>query len=200
MNLFHVILSSYNDDVSELLAGGAIVTIILIALAISFLCVVIAYFLTAFPLYKLAKNSGYSNAFLAWIPYANIYLEFDLPSNKPFSMFGERIKLEKRSVAFCIYLGIILGLGIILSIFSSVLSVIPVIGVFLGLIIRFIPTIAAKIMLYYMYYDIIEMYSDDDSTTTVWAIFSALFPIVFIIWLWINMNKVPNSKTITATY
>ena len=107
---------------------------------------IVLFIVKAIPVFALAKKNGRKLAWLAWIPFFTDYLQtfvlMDTPGNAPFKLFKGKLNLEKRWIAFCIWLGICLLGGSIVSALntaiSSVLVAIPVLGPAVAVLVRFV--------------------------------------------------------------
>ena len=91
--------------------------IIIASICITTTILVLFYVLRGIGLYSLAKRSGYSNAFLAWIPYCWMYLCGKLAGEV--SVFGKKFK------KFYIFAFLVVLTDGLLSIASAVLVYVP---------------------------------------------------------------------------
>ncbi len=187
------------DDIWEALAlSTGIIAVVGIILLIVFIFVAAIYVLQSLGLYKMAKKVGYSKAWLAWIPYANHWLMFNLPT-KEYRVLAINKVIPSRNVAFWIWLAISLGGSYIIGIFG----VIP----YLGAIIVFIGEIAIVVanifMIFPMYKDLFLLYYTDSSAqgyAIASTICTYIAPIVPAILMLITSAKAPREIQIEAKY
>ena len=85
----------------------------IISLAVILAVLVTFYVLKSYAIYKLAKNHGIDNAFLAWIPFAWIYIPCVLV--KEFLFFGT--PYGKIALPICIIFCVYGGLSIVFNVF-----------------------------------------------------------------------------------
>ncbi len=172
-----------------LVASGALIFMIVI---IGIVCLIglAAYILQAIALYKMATKLGHQYPWMAWIPYANTYLLFTLPDKKlKILAFNKEIE---RATGFWIWLAISLGGGVIQGILSA-LTVIPVIGLIIAVIVYLLPIaiLVARIFITYSAYkDLYDMFVDE-SQATPFAIVSIIVPITSVVFLLIAAGKNP---------
>lgn len=96
-----------------------ILILIGICIFITFLFLMLAfacsfYVLQSIGLYKMAKKLGHDSPWLAWIPFANIYLMFILPKHS-FEPLIIKTEIISRVNAFWIYMGVTFGINILSS-------------------------------------------------------------------------------------
>ena len=139
---------------------------------------VVMYVLYAFPLFQMAQNAGMENAWLAWIPIAQIYVLCHLAHNDV-ELFGQ-IKFSSRDNAFWTY--------IVLAVIAYVGGYVPIIG---GLC-AFVASIGMLVMMWKFNYDVIEEYSDSNNAMVI-SVLGAIFTIVMTIELWCIRNNKPKT-------
>lgn len=184
--------------------GGA-----LLAAVVAFVVKIVSYFLKAIPVFVLARKNGRKLAWLAWIPFFTDYLQtfvlMDTPGNAPFKLFKGKLNLEKRWIAFCIWLGIcLLGGGIVRALntaIASVLIAIPVLGPAVAALVRFVlgyvVVAAAGIMEFGFLRDVLNVYNaDKKNNQTVSIVVIVLDALVTggwakTIWLYLQLKKKP---------
>ena len=145
------------------------------------------YVLGALPVYQLAKNAGLPNAWLAWIPYGNVYILL-LLAKREFNIF-DWIRTYDRTKVFwyviagyaiffgCYFIMMIPFLNIIFSIFYYALSIVF--------------SIAVYIFSWRMNYDLLMTYGMEEHA--MWASIANCFvPIVMVVFSFIIMNNEPD--------
>lgn len=181
----------------------------IISAALSVVLGIVLFIVKAIPVFALAKKNGRKLAWLAWIPFFNDYLQtfvlMDTPGNAPFKLFKGKLNIERRWVAFCIWLGIcLLGGGVVSALntaISSVLVVIPVLGPAVAVLVRFVlgyvVVAAAGIMEFGFLRDVLNVYNADKKTNqTVSIVVIVLDALVTggwakTIWLYLQLKKKP---------
>ncbi len=195
----------YSDDLDEVLGilgitGLSIAAVVGIVFCTVFVCIAINYLLYRIPLYKMAKTAGMPNAGLIWIPYCAEYVLAVLPEGE-FMLFKGFFRVKKRINVFFILLGIQLGSGIVLSIislFNSVLATMSfgISSVFtfpVYMLITLVINVALRLLSWRLYYDLFECFDPENhSTNLAISIIGVFIPIVQIVYLYIEMNKVPS--------
>lgn len=183
--------SSYDwDDIWEALAlSTGVMAVLGIIFLIVFIFVAIIYVMQSLGLYKMAKKVGYSRAWLAWIPYANTWLMFNLPT-KEYRVLAINKVIPSRNVAFWIYLAITIGGSYVVSIFG----VIPYLGALIVFIGEIALCVAGVFMIYPMYKDLFLLYYADSSAqgyAIACTICTYLAPIVPAILMLITSSRAP---------
>ncbi len=133
--------------IAEMSMISVILIITLVAFILKLIFSFILYIVEAIPLYKLGKKFSRKSAGLAWIPifgkYIRLYCLADLCPEKKVRILDDRLTIKNRNTSFIIYLGVnifgaslitalvlilgvIPGIGAIISSLSSVLYIIPV--------------------------------------------------------------------------
>lgn len=155
------------DELSTffLVFGGIMVFIL-----IFFVVMLIAQ---GYPLYKMAKNKGLENAWLAFVPIGNTYIMLNIPDHK-FNLFNIYVESDRKKL-FLVYL--------LFSLATGVVGSIPIIGWILS-ICAVVISIAAS---YQFLKDILDTYMDKD--TTLFAVLSLFIPFMQIVLLYVCMNK-----------
>lgn len=154
---------------------GVAILVAIISAIVAFVTWVVVYVVGGIPVYSIAKKTNTEGAILAWVPvftsYFRTYLLAKVPGNKPFEIFGK--KIESRSNAFWIYLGIRLAGPTLITIAISIASVIPIAGIFIsafGSMLYLIPPVATAIMEYVFLKDILDMFKEDEKSNNTAAI------------------------------
>lgn len=119
------------------------------------------YVIGAIGLYKMADKLKYPNAWMAWVPIANLYLMFILPMNR-FKVLAIDKEMDRKN-AFWIYIGIIIG--------CAVLTMVPLIGMLFS-----IGSLVASIFFGYpQYKDLYAMFVEESKVKT-FTLLSMLVP------------------------
>ncbi len=141
---------------------------------------VLMYVLYSYSLYKMAVAVGMENAWLAWIPLAQIWVLCNL-SKEDFTILGS-VTLPSRDTAFIVYL-VISIVGGIISRFDSVLFN----------LIYLLCVIAAIVFQWRMYYDAYKIFGNgiEGSSLMALSIFSAVISIVAVIAMLMYHNNTP---------
>lgn len=146
------------------------------------------YFASMFPFFRMAKNQGIDNAWLAFIPIGNIYIMLKL-SNREFNIF-DKFVYQDRTQAFKLWL-IAFGIYLAAMIVGSVINLIPFLGSFIYMLI----SLAGAVFFYFynfrLYYDIYVTYGMGENAT-LWAILGLFIPIISVIMPFTIMNKEPD--------
>ncbi|MCM1496506.1 MAG: hypothetical protein NC089_12025 [Bacteroides sp.] len=184
--------SDVEDMLEEMFASTAVMTMIIVVFLIAFLILAILYVLNSIGLYRMAKKVGNNKAWLAWIPYANIWLMFTLPSSE-YRVLAINKVINDRSNAFWIFIAISYGTSIVIS----VLSALPFIGWLFALVspLASIVTILTHIfMMFPVYKSLYAMFLPESSAQNyaIGSIICAyLMPIVTSILMLIVSGKEP---------
>ncbi len=177
-----------NSDIEDILSSTAMLTIIFVIFSIAFLVIAAIYVLNGIGLYRMAKKVGHDKAWLAWIPFANVWLMFTLPDSE-YRVLAIN-KVIDRSTAFWIYIAISLGGNIVVS----ALSVIPFIGWILTLVSPLVVLLVYIFMMFPVYKSLYAMFLPEASAQN-YAIASIicayLMPIVTPILMLIVSGKEP---------
>ena len=178
-------MNSYDSDA---LYAGLSIGIVLIIYAVVFIISIALWIAMEYPFYRMAKRQGMSNAWLAFIPYGNLYITLKL-SPRQFNLFNW-IKYDNRTKAFWLFL-IATGIYIILILPMSFISMIPVLGwlLFMAYIIAYL-LISYGIM-WRMNYDILITYGMPEHAMWV-SIVNIFFPLLMTVFAYIIMNKEPD--------
>lgn len=188
-----------SENIWEALAlSTGIIAIIGIVLLIVFIIIAAMYVIQSLGLYKMAKKVGYSKAWLAWIPYANTWLMFNLPT-KEYRVLAINKVIPSRNVAFWIWLAISLGGSYVAGIFG----VIPYLGAVIAVLISIAVCVANVFMVFPMYKDLFLLYYVDSSAqgyAIACTICSYLAPIVPAILMLITSSRAPREIQVDATY
>lgn len=171
-----------------------ILILIGICIFITFLFLMLAfacsfYVLQSIGLYKMAKKLGHDSPWLAWIPFANIYLMFILPKHS-FEPLIIKTEIISRVNAFWIYMGVTFGINILSSVFSVFLDV-PMLGILCSMIVVVLELViifATIVFQYPLYRDLLEIFFSKESAS-VCAIVGIIFPAAISIILFIAGRK-----------
>ncbi len=179
--------SSYDSGADSLMAllgvGG-----VLLFYAIFFLVFFVVWFVIQYPYYKMAKNQGLSNAWLAYVPYGNFYITLKL-SPREFNVFNW-IRWENRTKAFWTML-IATGIYIVLLFPVCLIAMIPVIGWLIYIVYIFAYVFIVYALMWRMNYDLLITYGMEQHA--MWASIVNIFcPFVMVVFAFIIMNKEPN--------
>lgn len=164
--------------------------LILLMLFLGFLLIlaVAVYIASAIPLHKMAKRAGIPYAWLAWVPYGNMYIMLVL-CKREFNIFNW-VKTYDRTKVFWIYLivvfawpaalgllGVIPGVNLIISLLSPILSM----AFYAALI----------IFNWRVHYDLLMTYGMQENAMLL-SVLSCFVPFMALILLYIMMKKEPN--------
>lgn len=181
-----------NSDVEDLLSSTAILTMFIVIFSIVFLLAVGIYILHSIGLYRMAKKVGNDKPWLAWIPFANMWLMFTLPDSE-YRVLAINKVIDDRSNAFWIFMAIQYGASIVIS----VLSALPFVGWIFALIsplLSIAVMVAYVFMMFPVYKSLYEMFLPESSAQN-YAIASIicnyLLPIVTPILILIVSGKEP---------
>ena len=155
-----------------LIVGIVLIPVLLIS--------IVAFILPAIALYKLATKAGYDKPWLAFIPFAQVYLEFVLPRRRYKVLFMNTHKRETMAL-----------IAILVSCFGSMviagLNVIPAVGQILD--------IALMLFLVAVNWgkrrDLLCTFTDENTAMTI-SIISIFVPMVYAIYLLVIMNNDPD--------
>lgn len=155
-------------------SGVGLIVAILCAILV-FLVAIAEYVLQAIPVYKLAKKTKTKYAWLAWIPlyceFFRAYLLADMAGNKPFSLFGGKIKVKNRRNAFWAYLIVGVSSELIISVLTFILStVLPGVASILGAFVMLLPGVFRAFIEYVFLRDVLDMFKPDKSANNTAAI------------------------------
>lgn len=142
---------------------------------------IISYLLPAIALFNMANKAGHPYPWLAFIPFAQTYLEFTLPK-KQFKVFF--VDTDQRSLMAVITLiAANFGTGIIAG-----LNLIPVLGQLLDVALAvFLAAFNWRKMR-----DIHVTYGTDEEKATIIALIGIFVPLVYSIFLLLEMNNEPD--------
>lgn len=171
-----------NEDLSFILG------ITFIILAIICVIAIVSYVLMAIPLYKMAKKTVPDKAFLAWIPYGNLFLMAYIPAS-PFSALGGKVYIEDRNKVATIFLLYTLVGATALAIINNILSFIPILGPIVALFIYLAFYVVTYIFTFYIRRDLLDTFSPGNNTAI--TIIGLFVPLVFIIFLYIRASEDP---------
>ena len=184
--------SDLGDAMGAFAASGISIVLVLFFMLFSVVLTVGLLIALQFPYYRMAKNAGIPNAWLAFIPIGVVWIQFML-AKKPFDMFGGKIVLERKKAATYAIFGIV-GFSIV-SMVLSLLSAIPLVGILfslLSMLLSLAYTAALMIMNFFVYQDIVDTYMPNDPNQILWVVFALVIPIVFTVILYMHMNDTPN--------
>lgn len=173
---------------SEALATSLGLGLTLLIYGLTFLLSLAIWIVQQIPYYKMAKNQGMSNAWLAFIPYGNFYITLKL-SPREFNLFNW-IRWDDRIKAFWAML-IATGIYIVLIPVVLLLMMIPVLGILVYLIYIFAYFIVAYSIMWRMNYDLLITYGMPEHA--MWAsIVNTFCPFIMIVFSYIIMNRQPD--------
>ena len=159
---------------------SVLIFIIVIAIIVLIICAA-TYFLTAIPLYKMAKTAGYPNAWFAYVPYCQQYLICTL-SKKKFTLFKGSIKLEKSETSFWIYLALVLGL-------STLSGILVAIGI-PATILSYAVSIVSSFIFFVWYRNLASTFKPE-CDSLAYGLICVLVPIGNIVILWMLSKQIP---------
>ncbi len=190
-DLFDVISNEtgidFFEDLGDLfssLDSGVVATIVAVTIVATVLIAIVSlatYIVQAWGLYQMAKKVGYRKAWLAWIPYANHWLMFNLPT-KEYKVLAVN-KILNRNVAFWIYIAITVGGAYVMT----AIGMIPYIGQLIGALGRLVILVATVFMLFPMYKDMFLMYYEDSNAqgyaiaSTIGAFVAPILPALLMV-------------------
>ena len=183
--------SSYSsDDLAGLFALSTlgISAVAVIATIVIFLLLFVAlYIVFCYPYYRMAKKANMPNAWLAFIPWANVWLQFNL-SDREYNVFNW-IKTRNRTTAFWIYVAVSLGGGAIYGVLAGISSLL-VILLPLAWLFYMVYLFAVYVLYWRVNYDLLMTYGMEEHA--MWAsIVNCFCPIVMVVFSFIIMNKEP---------
>ena len=163
--------------------GSAAIAVISITLAIiGFIWMIITYLIPAIALFVMARRAGYKNAWFAFIPFLQTYLEYMLPKRE-FKVLFLKFPTEKRQViALIAILASVFGTAVI-----GMLNVVPAVGQILDIALAvFLYACAWRKM-----YDMLCTFGNKEAALPV-SVFSLILPIVYAIALVVCMKNPPD--------
>lgn len=151
--------------IMAMLGSYALLIIILVAVILVPI-IIIEYIIPAIALSKMAKLAGYKYPWLAYIPFAQTYLEFVLPKRE----FNLGFKTKERGTVGLISIGTTIFGGVVVG----ALNTIPFLGQFLDMIFP----ILLQILNWRKMYDVMRTYKDREISLVI-SIVGAFIPIVY---------------------
>ena len=191
MDSFSDIFVSLFNVVAQLLSFGLTGFFGILSTVISISFSIGIHIACTYPIYKLAKNAGISNAWLAFIPIANIYISLIIPKRE-FNIFNW-YKTDDRQKVFWIYL-IILGSVTVVEFFLGFLGIIPFVGFLISpllYLLSFATFVLNGIFTWRVYYDILMTYGMEENAMVI-SILSVFIPLIFVVFAYISLNREPN--------
>ena len=169
----------YYDNLVNWLIG--LWAILVIFLAICAVIALISYIFQSLGMYKIAQRRHYPNPWMAWIPYANMYLYAVLIDQD--LVVGKRT-IRNFPVWYTVYPFIISGASIVLQI----IAIVPIIGWIIGGLGGLACWVASVTFSVYVKYRFYKKYRLDQAT--LFTVLSFLVPLAepFIIF---NMSRKP---------
>ena len=143
------------------------------------LVMLISFLLPAFALYRHAKTAGYDKPWLAFIPFAQTYLEYVLPRRRFKALFIDTHEREK--VALIVILVSTFGTSVIAG-----LNLIPAFGQILDLAL----TLFLVAMNWRKMYDYLCTFVDEKDAMT-FSVIGVFVPIVYAVYLIVIRKKEP---------
>lgn len=169
----------YGNGIAELSFAAIFLIVMLGVLLFVGLLLLVQYILTAIPVYKLAKKLNIPNAGIAWIPfvstYCHTYLLCSMSKEKDLILINnnEKYKIKDRKQSFLYYVLIGVCGNIVISLFITVASFVPIVGTFVsvfGYFLYYIPAIALAVMNYAYLRDVINIFKPDRNANSTTAI------------------------------
>ena len=160
---------------------ATIMAVSVIAALLIFIVVIATYIAQAWGLYQMAKKVGYRKSWLAWIPYANHWLMFNLPT-KEYKVLALN-KVLNRNKAFWIYIAITVGGAYVMA----AIGMIPYIGQLIAVLGRLVILVATIFMIFPMYKDMFLMYYEDSNAqgyaiaSTIGAFVAPILPALLMV-------------------
>lgn len=169
--------------------AGIILLISIISAVVGFIFAVVQYLLASFPVYKISKKLGRKYAFLAWIPvlpqYFRMFVIADMAVDKPVSVFNGKITLKNRFTSFWIYLCIAICGNTIVDIISLFLNFIPGLGMLLSLatsVLSLAPTFVIALFEYAYFRDMLNIFKADKKSNNTTAIVVTVLDVFLFGW------------------
>lgn len=182
--------SSFNpSDLSEFLAVSTVSIFFLIVIGIVALIVIGTYVFCSIGLYRIAIKVGHESAWLAWIPFAQTWLLFNIPDQE-FKVLIVNKVVQSRSNAFWIFIAINFGVPLVVGVLSP-LAAIPLLNILIFMIsslVNIAMVVFRVCFLYPAYADLYKMFFED-SNSTVFAILSMFIPLAAPILLIVASGK-----------
>lgn len=153
--------SDLEDILDVIFGSAAVMSVVILILVIIAVWAAGIYVLKSIGLYRMAKKLNHDKAWLAWIPYAKIWLMFDLPRTE-YRVLAINKVIDNRTNAFWIYIAIQYGTNIAISI----LSIIPLVGTFIScfsVLVKIALVVAYIFMMYPAYKDLYDMFLPESS-------------------------------------
>ena len=198
--------SSY-EEIKEALAGliglGGIALLIVVAI-IALVVALVIHYIEAIPTYIIAKKNSYRYAWVALLPFSicTTFVLSAIPGNRNVKI-TEKLSM-KNVTAFVTYILIALIGSSLMGIVSKALLVIPVLGLFLSIVARYLPVIALAIIEYAFLKDVIDIYNHDKKSNIITAVVvvvaNKFLVIVRGIYLWTLVGKTPANQPIVAEF
>lgn len=187
--------SSYNtaaaDSTATALLGISMVGVVLLIYAAIFIFAIAIGIVLCIPYYKMARNQGMNNAWLAFIPIGNTWILSQL-SQREYNIFNW-IRFKERKKAFYFWL-IFTGCQLVIVLGMTFLMSIPYIGLLFGVLyypVAIVLGIAAQIIGWRFNYDLLCTYGEKEHAMAI-SIISCFIPIVMIVYSFIIMNREPD--------
>lgn len=168
--------------VAELGVMGTVVVVTILLMAItmvvSLLVSLVVFILEAIPLYKISRKMGRKSAWLVWLSwlpivgsYLGLYVLEEIPGRKPLHLVG-KLSIESRMLSFWIYVGIAVFGNALITAVVGILSLIPVVGTFVGYVswILYLAPAAALAWMEYAYLrDVLDIFKEDHRSNIIAA-------------------------------
>lgn len=206
--------SSNMSNGMEHAVAGFLLTFLVIFYLILIAYIIVNYVIRALGLYRIAKSSGVANAWLAWIPLADLYLlgkvtgDIQLGSRtlKNTALWLLLVPLIGGAVAVCFYFGfifvlIIAGVGATMSSSSAALGMMALVGILMFVTFLMV-TVAASVVYYVIYgmayYKLCTKFKGNAHSVfyTLMALFVPLADAI----LMLKMSKLAKPQTPAAPY
>ena len=198
---FGVIFSLLGVIVQFIMSVFSIVGVF-ITVAALIAAMLLLWLLEAIATYKLAKKLNYEYAALAWIPFRYVlhYVQIAMVGDKPFELFDKKLTVQNRSLTFLVYLGIDLFGSMLITSLIAILGVLPGIGPIisaLSSVLYLAPYVAMAMMDFVYIKDIGDRFKADKQGNITASIVVVLldnlatFGIAKIVYLYTLLKKDP---------
>lgn len=183
--------SSGAEDALAVLISAMGVGVFFLTIILSVVLTIALMIAVCYPYYRMAKRAGMSNAWLAFVPLANLYITLNL-SRREFNIFNW-IVCKNRTKVFWYVLA---GYGVLFAVLTLLLllMIIPFIGIIFGFLYYIVLTLSCipiYIFTWRMNYDLLMTYGMEEHA--MWAsIVNCFVPVLMIVFAYIIMNNKPN--------
>ena len=163
--------------------GSAVMAVIgIVAAVVVFFWMLLTYILPAIALFVMARKAGYKNAWFAFIPFLQTYLEYVLPKKEFKALFLKFAPDKRQVIAIIAIIASVAGTAVI-----GMLNVVPWVGQLLDLCLAvFLYACAWRKM-----YDLMVTFGNKEAALPI-SVVSLFLPIVYTIALLVNMKNAPD--------